>query len=118
MRSRFSAYATKAYLYIIDTYAAEQRAHLSLDVISAHDEGTNWKRLEVINASSSQVEFKAFYIRAGKFYCMHERSEFVKENHRWRYLKGDIQSDSGKVELGRNSECLCGSGKKFKRCCG
>jgi SEC-C motif-containing protein len=28
------------------------------------------------------------------------------------------ESSSEKKELGRNSPCACGSGKRFKRCCG
>ena len=29
-----------------------------------------------------------------------------------------IHSDKGKTEIGRNDPCPCGSGKKYKKCCG
>ncbi len=35
---------------------------------------------------------------------------------RWLYFDGN--ADWRDVSLGRNDVCLCGSGKKYKRCCG
>ncbi|MFH0906916.1 MAG: preprotein translocase subunit SecA [bacterium] len=31
---------------------------------------------------------------------------------------GQARKNSGKNKIGRNSQCSCGSGKKYKRCCG
>jgi len=28
-----------------------------------------------------------------------------------------ILNDTGRVKIGRNDPCACGSGKKFKKCC-
>ena len=36
---------------------------------------------------------------------------------KWYYESG-LKCDFKKIELpGRNEECFCGSGKKFKKCC-
>jgi SEC-C motif-containing protein len=52
---------------------------------------------------------------------MHEISRFVKTNLHWLYLDGVVKA-AGKVgqteDQGKNAPCACGSGKKFKRCCG
>jgi SEC-C motif-containing protein len=52
---------------------------------------------------------------------MNEISRFTKINGHWFYLDGVIKS-IGKVGMqtnqGKNAQCSCGSGKKFKRCCG
>jgi hypothetical protein len=32
--------------------------------------------------------------------------------------ENQISNDSGKKKIGRNDPCPCGSGKKFKKCCG
>ena len=41
-----------------------------------------------------------------------ERSRFLKENGQWYYIDGT------RPQFGRNDPCPCGSGKKFKKCCG
>ena len=33
-------------------------------------------------------------------------------------IKREIQKQEKKVEIGRNDPCPCGSGKKYKKCCG
>jgi uncharacterized protein YchJ len=46
----------------------------------------------------------------------------VKEDDQWFYVDGDTKGDSPPVtrniKVGRNEPCPCGSGKKFKKCCG
>jgi SEC-C motif-containing protein len=49
---------------------------------------------------------------------MHEISDFVFEAGTWLYADGIIKNDSGELSQDRNSQCLCGSGKKYKKCCG
>jgi SEC-C motif-containing protein len=49
---------------------------------------------------------------------MHELSDFVFEAGKWLYTNGTILKGSGEFTPERNSHCLCGSGKKFKKCCG
>jgi SEC-C motif-containing protein len=52
---------------------------------------------------------------------MNEISRFVKVQNRWFYLDGKVKSVANAemtVNQGLNAPCHCGSGKKFKRCCG
>jgi SEC-C motif-containing protein len=118
MRSRYSAYVQQAYDYILASYAAPERLKLSSLELAKHDEATQWLRLDVQKAQGSEVEFKAYYRSLGQYYVMHEISHFVQEDGEWCYSSGKIQQGSGKLDIGRNSVCVCGSGKKFKRCCG
>ena len=39
---------------------------------------------------------------------------------RWAYWHGIIELEpvTGKIKPGRNDRCSCGSGKKYKKCCG
>ncbi|MFT2090894.1 YchJ family protein [Paraglaciecola sp. 2405UD69-4] len=121
MRSRFTAYVLQNYLYILHTYAEAQRQQLSIKELSLSAEGTCWLSLDVIShryeAETAQVEFKAFYRVDNHFYVMHELSDFVLENNCWRYTTGEILKSSGEFTPERNSQCLCGSGKKYKKCC-
>ena len=66
------------------------------------------------------VEFKATYIENGKTIVHHERSYFVKKNGVWFYQKW-LPITSTRInenKVGRNDPCPCGSGKKYKKCCG
>ncbi|RND30199.1 hypothetical protein EC575_21140, partial [Vibrio cholerae] len=39
----------------------------------------------------------------------------LKENNCWFYIDGEFPTA---IKQGRNDPCACGSGKKFKKCCG
>lgn len=53
--------------------------------------------------------------------CHHERAKFVKDHGEWKFQDGMIIGEgSNKLPIplvGRNDECPCGSGKKYKKCC-
>lgn len=122
MRSRFSAYAKRAYQYIIDTYHQSTRPNISAQTLAREDLDTRWLMLNVVECVNSGeyafVRFKAFREHCGQYYCLHENSRFVNQRNRWFYLDGTIFDDSGIIKPKRNTPCLCGSGKKFKQCCG
>jgi SEC-C motif-containing protein len=122
MRSRFTAYVINDYQYILHTYASAQRTHLTIKQLSESAQDTQWLSLQVLNHQTQErtarVEFKAFYQVESTYYVMHELSNFVLEAGKWFYTSGLVQKDSGKFTPERNSQCLCGSGKKFKKCCG
>lgn len=118
MRSRFSAYATKNYAYILHTYSEVKRAELTIEILEDSAQGTNWFALNINTTSSNTVEFTAFYFEGKNVFQLHETSNFVEEHGEWRYHDGTLHTDCGKIKYGRNLPCLCGSGKKFKQCCG
>ncbi len=124
MRSRFTAYALGNDDYILATWEAKVQPEKT----DFSAENLNWQRLEIIdtqkggvNDSKGIVEFKAFYLNNGEAYRLHEVSRFAKTNGRWLYLDGVVRK-VGKIiqqsNQGKNAPCPCGSGKKFKRCCG
>jgi SEC-C motif-containing protein len=69
-------------------------------------------------------------VEEGEEHSIRESSKFLKENGRWTY--SEQQSTIHKKvheepqqpvvregpKVGRNDPCTCGSGKKFKKCCG
>ena len=122
MRSRFTAYVIEDFPYILQTYASQQRLGLTVSQLADSAQGTKWLNLKVLahhpHPNTAQVEFKAFYQADRRYYVMHELSDFVLEDDRWCYTTGVIQKDTGEFSPERNSQCLCSSGKKFKKCCG
>ena len=124
MRSRFTAYARRDADYLQASWDTGKRPA----VIDFSKETAQWQKLVIVGTkkggekdSKGIVEFKAFYSQDGGDYFMHEISRFVKTGQHWLYMDGVIKA-AGKVsaetDTGRNAPCACGSGKKFKRCCG
>ena len=68
------------------------------------------------------VEFIARYIEKGKPQSHHEIAQFRREDGGWFFYDGEaprpqtVRRETPKI--GRNAPCPCGSGKKFKKCCG
>jgi SEC-C motif-containing protein len=126
MRSRYSAYATRQFSYLIETYSKVQRESLELNEFQQSAKDTQWIKLEVLGfieqRTIAQVEFSAYYRLNDEFeptfYKLHELSDFCLEDGQWRYTTGEIFDDSGIYVPKRNESCLCASGKKYKKCCG
>ena len=122
MRSRFTAYVIEDYQYILQTYTSSQRVKLTVNELFNSAQGTHWLSLQVLahhaQKNTAQVEFKVIYRIHNCFYLMHELSDFIFSKGKWLYSHGVIQRGSGEVTPERNSQCVCNSGKKFKKCCG
>ena len=134
MRSRYSAHVLKLVDYVVATYHPSCNAEQERDAIteSIH---SDWRSLEVISHENGVtdnegfVTFKAFFQQDNQEYCLGERSRFVRENDLWYYIDGEflpeepvldprLQQSIADLKVGRNDPCICGSGKKFKKCCG
>jgi SEC-C motif-containing protein len=132
MRSRYSAYATKNANYIYKTYADSSRKKQSIEEIKDWAQQTNWIKLNIISSIESNeneglslheqnshpfVEFCARYIHNKRICQLKEKSHFVLEDGKWRYLDGDIIEHIELSPPKRNELCFCQSNKKFKNCC-
>ena len=136
MRSRYSAHVLGLVDYVVATYHPSCEAEQHREAI-AESVNSQWLGLEVINSeiaseAEGYVEFKAFYQDGNEQYCLHERSRFLKEmvdgQPQWYYIDGEYPEPPVAEEtkpapvvsdkVGRNDPCPCGSGKKYKKCCG
>ena len=116
MRSRYSAYCLGDVNYLQATTHDHIWSDEELKFIQDWADNSHWQHLEIIDHSDDTVEFKAYYIYDGMQHVHHEKSVFKKINDMWKYVDGEIYED--KVSFPRNEVCICGSGKKYKRCCG
>ena len=117
MRSRFSAYALGLSDYLSKTWHQSTRpADLNLE---ADDQ---WVKLDIVSSNKKQVHFRA-YLKNENFNSqsqdhysvLEEVSDFVFEGGKWLYVSGDTKTEKYKQQ--RNEICLCGSTKKYKKCC-
>ncbi|MEJ2154466.1 MAG: YchJ family protein [Desulfobacteraceae bacterium] len=129
MRSRYSAYVHVEMDYIYNTTHKDQRGQFNRKESEAWARKTNWHSLEICRTESGGsddqsgwVEFIARYRNKGKMGQHHEVAEFRKEEGTWYFYDGHApeyrQVVRDGVKIGRNDPCPCGSGKKYKKCCG
>lgn len=123
MRSRYCAFVTKNYDYILKTYIGSDKANSHADEMAEDYEGIHWLHLSVKNSGLSDdpntgfVHFSAYFGMKGKLFVLEEESQFQKVNNEWFYLAEKSDSHNERVKLSRNDPCICQSGKKFKKCC-
>lgn len=115
MRSRYSAFVLGVDDYLRETWHSSTRpAALNLDA------ATRWVRLEVLDHGQEdeqgRVHFRATFREGRRWGVLEEDSRFVHEEGRWYYLDGTPSVT--RLKPGRNDTCPCGSGRKFKGCCG
>ena len=117
MRSRYAAYVLKNVPYIVETTVPSQQGLLNVQAIQAWAEETQWRGLQILNTESltktqSAVEFNAVFQGEEGEQTHHERSIFVKIDGRWYFVDPTVPLPMMK------QPSVCGSGKKFKHCCG
>lgn len=120
MRSRYSAYCVGAVDYLLHTRHPSQRSLDNHAALQTSMHTTQWRSLQVLQSTErgdrAEVEFVAFFTSADEpAGQIHERSRFWLEGEQWYYLDG---THLPPIKLQRNDTCWCGSGKKFKKCCG
>ena len=129
MRSRYAAYVVHNYDHLERSLSAEQRKDYSAEEAKRWAESSQWLGLTVLRTEKGGpddehglVEVSARFHTEGKDHEHVETAIFGREEGNWVYVgqldpKGQtVRYDQPKT--GRNDPCPCGSGKKFKKCCG
>ena len=128
MRSRYTAYYFRNAEYIFKTTHPKTRANSSLSEIEKWANETSWTKLEIVKVEKGGkldlwgiVEFKAHFIDGNGVHQIHqEKSNFLKEGEKWYYVDGIVNPHKPVTikTISRNAPCSCGSGRKYKNCCG
>ena len=123
MRSRYSAYARQNDDYLLETWHPSTRPNEK----PSDDDSTTWTKLEILRTekglkgdTDGVVEFLAQCNVKGNASHIHETSNFLYEDGRWYYVDAQVQQPARREnpKIGRNDPCVCGSNKKYKKCCG
>ena len=129
MRARYSAFAKGEIEYLTESLHPDHRHDHDAAATRRWVQRSEWLGLEIVSciAGSEQdeegvVEFVATFKEKGTVRRHHERSSFSKKNGRWYFVDGKMVAATTQIregpKIGRNDLCPCGSGKKFKNCCG
>ena len=125
MRSRYTAYALGDADYLQRTSAREALIGFDRTDVENSFRSTEWLGLDVHKIEAGQaldmaghVTFTATFRQNGRIHALAERSEFRRIDGLWRYCSGKAVRQLPALQVGRNDPCPCGSGKKYKKCCG
>lgn len=129
MRSRYSAYTQVEMDYILSTTHPDQREDYDEANSRKWAAESEWYGLEIVSTEAGGeedndgvVEFIAKYAQKRMRHSHHERATFSKIEGQWYFEDGEIVAPKPikreTPKVGRNEPCPCGSGKKFKKCCG
>lgn len=129
MRARYTAYVKHEIDFIISTCEkGEEIAEIDRKATEDWSRQSTWHGLKILRTEKGTesdddgiVEFTATYTQKGMRDVHHETGYFKKINGEWAYSVGNLKTTTVVREgakIGRNDPCPCGSGKKYKRCCG
>ncbi|MEQ1530976.1 MAG: YchJ family metal-binding protein [Methylococcales bacterium] len=125
MRSRYTAFVQRQLDHVERTHAPEIRDDFNRAEAERLAEECEWQGLEIRSATetgdTAEVDFVIRFRRDKKDMIQAELASFRRENGKWLYVKGEINSQIPQrhvAKVGRNDPCPCGSGKKAKKCCG
>jgi len=129
MRARYSAYVEGAIDFVVASHHPDSRDEVDEEAARNWSEEADWIGLEIIDTAaggaddeSGTVEFVARFEIDDELKFHHERSQFEKKDGQWFFSDGETITPQtvrrATPKVGRNAPCPCGSGKKYKKCCG
>ena len=127
MRARYSAFAAGAIDFIVASTHSRTRREVDIPYTTEWSKNSTWQGLQIIETrdvdeNTSLVSFEARFSQQGTEQIHREKSVFEREDGQWRFVTGDeLKNPTVRYETprpGRNEPCPCGSGRKYKKCCG
>jgi SEC-C motif-containing protein len=127
MRARYSAYVGVQMDFVFETTHPDHRQGYDHAGTKEWAENSEWQGLEIVEARKGaseddvgEVEFIARFKENGAPREHHENAQFRKDGGRWYFTDGSMVKPKPLAvsKVGRNDPCTCGSGLKYKKCCG
>lgn len=129
MRARYCAFVKKEIDYLDRSYHPSTLSEFDAESARKWADESEWLGLEIRTTEggtadncTGKVEFVARYRMGEEEIPHHEIASFRKENGTWLFVDGRVFGGGpytrSEPKTGRNEPCPCGSGKKFKKCCG
>ena len=130
MRARYTAHVHGAMDFILSTHHPATRTEIDEEATARWAEESEWLGLEILDVEgggaddeSGRVEFTARYRDgARRRHVHHELGVFERYHGQWYFRDAEMPSVNpfrrDAPKQGRNDPCACGSGRKYKKCCG
>jgi SEC-C motif-containing protein len=127
MRARYTAYATGEVDFVMSSQKVDGEES-DREATEAWSRQSTWIGLDVVKVEGGgplddegTVEFVARYSHKDQEYAHHEEATFKKTDGRWWFIDGKMKNSTFRrstPKMKPNEPCPCGSGKKWKKCCG
>lgn len=127
MRARYSAHVKVDVDFLYNSTHPDYRENYDHKGTKAWAENSEWHGLEILGTTAGgqedeegEVEFVARFRDKEAIRSHHERGKFRRKSEKWLFTEGDMVKSPpiSVTKIGRNDPCPCGSGKKYKKCCG
>lgn len=127
MKARYSAYVAVNTDFIFESTHTDHRTGYDHKGTKEWAENAEWQGLEIIATkkgnstdTTGEVEFIARFRENGEPREHHENAHFIREGANWFFTEGSTVKAAPIIssKIGRNEPCVCGSGLKYKKCCG
>lgn len=127
MRARYSAYVLAQMDFIFASTHPNHRQGYDHAGTKEWAETAEWLGLEILstsqggaNDSRGVVEFIARFKESDQLREHHEEGQFKRTDGQWYFTEGSMvrAKPLTVTKIGRNDPCSCGSGIKYKKCCG
>jgi SEC-C motif-containing protein len=127
MRARYSAHVKVDVDFLYATTHPDYRQNYDHKGTKSWAEKSEWQGLEIVGTTAGgstdeegEVEFIARFRDTEGLRSHHERGQFKRQKKKWLFTEGEMVKSQpiSVTKIGRNDPCPCGSGKKYKKCCG
>jgi len=124
VRSRYTAFVRCELDHVADTHAPEVRENFNRAEAERVAQQYEWRGLEIRRATetgdTAVVEFVVRFRLEQQETATLSVSRFRRDDGQWFYVRTESSQivPQRVTKIGRNDPCLCGSGKKAKKCCG
>ena len=127
MRARYSAHVKVEVDFLYESTHPKYREGYDHKGTKEWAQDSEWYGLEIVSTTQGgpdddqgEVEFIANFRDKNGRRSHHERGQFKRHKKEWRFTEGQMVKGQpvSVSKVGRNDPCPCGSGTKFKKCCG
>ena len=127
MRARYAAHVKVDVDFLFESTHPEYRKDYDHEGTKVWAENSEWHGLEIVETAQGgpddeegEVTFIARFRDKEGLRSHHERGEFKRKKGRWLFTEGTMIKPKPATanKVGRNDPCSCGSGQKYKKCCG
>jgi SEC-C motif domain protein len=127
MRARYTAHAKVEIDFLFASTHPEHQEGYDHKGTRIWAETSEWYGLEILGTvgggpedEEGEVEFVARFRDKDGVRRHHERGQFKRKDGKWLFTDGIMVKAQplSSSKIGRNDPCSCGSGQKYKKCCG
>jgi len=127
MRARYTAHVKVEIDFLYNSTHPDHRKGYDHKGTKRWAEESQWHGLQIVATTQGgekddrgEVEFVARFRDKNGIRAHHEVGQFERLKGKWLFTEGIMVKPKPMTanKVGRNDPCTCGSGKKYKTCCG